>query len=72
MSVSTTSLYGVIGAVGTGIAALGTSLAAGSSMVGFPQWLAVSALICGALGGAISLTAKILGAIATPDKVVDK
>jgi hypothetical protein len=66
---STTTIYGTIGAIGTGIAALGTSLAAIAPMAGSPSWAGSAALICGAIGGAISVTAKILAGDATQDKI---
>lgn len=67
--ISTTTLYGTIGAIGTGLAALGTSLAAIAPMAGAPSWAGSAALICGAIGGAISVTAKVLAGVASQDKI---
>jgi hypothetical protein len=67
MPTSPTTVYGIIGAVGTGLAALGTSLAAVGSMAGAPSWLPITAACLGAVGGAIAVTAKVLGGIATAD-----
>jgi hypothetical protein len=66
---SPTTVYGIIGAVGTGVAALGASLGTIAMTAGAPSSLAITAAIIGAVGGAVSLTAKILGGIATPDKM---
>ena len=66
---SPTTTYGVIGAIGTGLAALGASLVgiAVANPTG-PSWLPIAGAIMGAVGGAVSLVAKTLGGIATPDK----
>lgn len=66
---SPTTTYGVIGAVGTGLAALGASVVAiaVANPTG-PTWLPIAGAVLSALGGAVSLTAKALGGIATPDK----
>jgi hypothetical protein len=68
---SPTTTYATIGAVGTGIAALGGSLTACAAMPGlaaYAAYFAVSGAILFAVGGAVSLVAKRLQGVATPDK----
>ena len=65
---SPTTTYGIVGAIGTGIAAFGGSLTGIALSMSAPPAVAIGAAIITALGGAVSLTAKILGGIATPDK----
>lgn len=68
MPTSPTTRYAVIGAIGTGLAALGGTLVAVAVMPGAPTWYPVVAATLVAVGGAVSLVAKTLGGIATPDK----
>ena len=69
MPTSPTTLYGVVGAIGTGLATLGASLVGiAVATPGAPSWLPLTGAVVGAIGGAVSLVAKTLGGIATPDK----
>lgn len=71
MPASPTTTYATIGAVGTGLAALGGSLTACAAMPGLAPYaaqLAVSGAVLFAIGGAVSLVAKRLQGVATPDK----
>lgn len=65
---SPTTFYGILGAIGTGLG--GTGLALIGAGVTYPAytWLAPAGIVVGALGAGVSLVAKTLGGIATPDK----
>ena len=65
---SPTTTWAVVGAVGTGLGGVALSLI--GAAVAYPAypWLAPVGIVVGALGAGVSLVAKTLGGIATPDK----
>lgn len=66
-----TTRYGVLAAVGTGVAVLGTTLATGASTTpSAPTWLPGTGLVLAALGGALTAAAQALGGYAQRDNDV--
>ena len=66
-----TTRYGVLGAVGTGVAARGTGLVGITvATPGAPSWLPLAGAILVAVGGGLSAFAKALGGAAARDNGV--
>jgi hypothetical protein len=61
-------VYGIVGAIGTGLSGVGLSLIGASASYPEIRWLAPAGVVAGALGAGVSLVAKALGGMATPDK----